>query len=60
MPWAWFSFKDGFGFINTQGGKVAWDNIGRRVMAQTGTIGASDIRAGEAVLQRLIDDYIKR
>jgi phosphoglycerol transferase MdoB-like AlkP superfamily enzyme len=60
LPWAWFSFKDGFGFINAQGGKVAWDNIGRRVMAQTGTIGAGDIRAGQAVLQRLIDDYIKR
>lgn len=58
--WAWFSFNDGFGFVNAAGGAVAWDNIGRRVIAIAGNTGAGDIRTGQAILQRLIDDYVKR
>jgi phosphoglycerol transferase MdoB-like AlkP superfamily enzyme len=58
--WAWFTFNDGFGFINGEGGKVAWDNIGRRVLAESGPTGAGDIRAGEALLQQLVNDYVKR
>lgn len=58
--WAWFSFNDGFGFVNAEGGAVTWDNIGRRAIAQEGRSGPDDIRAGKALLQRLIDDYVKR
>ena len=59
-PWAWFTFTDGFGWINDAGGAVAWDNVGRRVIAQQGATGAGDIRLGEAMLQVLIDDYVSR
>jgi phosphoglycerol transferase MdoB-like AlkP superfamily enzyme len=58
--WSWFTFTDGFGWINDSGGAVAWDNVGRRVIAQHGTTGAGEIRLGEAMLQVLIDDYVKR
>ena len=58
--WSWFTFTDGFGWINDAGGAVAWDNVGRRVIAQQGATGAGDIRLGKAMLQVLIDDYVKR
>lgn len=58
--WAWFTFNDGFGFIDAAGGKVAWDNIGRRVLAESGPTGPADVRAGEALLQQLVNDYVKR
>lgn len=60
LPWAWFSFTDGFGFVDPDGGTVAWDNIGRRVIAQSAGSRTGDIRAGEAMLQQLINDYVKR
>lgn len=59
-PWSWFTFSDGFGWVNGAGGAVAWDNIGRRVIAPQGKTGAGDIRAGQAMLQVLIDDYASR
>ncbi len=58
--WAWFTFRDGFGFINAGNSGVTWDNIGRRVIAQSDSSGAGDIRAGEALLQQLMNDFRKR
>ena len=58
--WSWFTFTDGFGWINGVGGAVAWDDVGRQVIAQQGSTGAPDIRLGQAMLQSLIDDYVKR
>ncbi|MEO5798744.1 MAG: LTA synthase family protein [Gemmatimonadales bacterium] len=57
--WTWFTFTDGFGMV-TDSGAVAWDNIGKRAIAQSGNGGAREIRQGQALLQRLIDDYVKR
>ncbi|MGH7524507.1 MAG: LTA synthase family protein [Gemmatimonadales bacterium] len=59
-PWAWFTFTDGFGWIDGSGGALAWDNVGHRPIAQRGQLGPGDVHAGEAMLQLLIDDYIKR
>ncbi|MGH7593629.1 MAG: LTA synthase family protein [Gemmatimonadales bacterium] len=58
--WSWFTFTDGFGWVNGAGGAVAWDNVGRRVIAQRGNAGPEDIHRGQAMLQTLIDDYVKR
>jgi phosphoglycerol transferase MdoB-like AlkP superfamily enzyme len=59
-PWAWFTFTDGFGWVNQAGGSLAWDNVGKRMIARQGAAGASDLRDGQALLQVLIDDYIRR
>ncbi len=57
--WSWFTFTDGFGVV-TDSGAVAWDNVGKRIIAQSGNGGSREIRHGQALLQRLIDDYVKR
>jgi phosphoglycerol transferase MdoB-like AlkP superfamily enzyme len=57
--WSWFTFSDGFGWV-TDSGKLVWDNIGRQAMAEQGRISRSDLRNGQALLQSLIDDYVKR
>ena len=57
--WAWFSFKDGFGFV-TDSGALVWDNTGRRLIAESGRTGTSEVVRGQAFLQRLIDDYVTR
>ena len=57
--WAWFSFKDGFGFV-TDSGAVAWDNTGQRLIARSSITADNEVESGQAVLQRLIDDYVKR
>ncbi|HEY4101192.1 MAG TPA: LTA synthase family protein [Gemmatimonadales bacterium] len=59
-PWAWFTFSDGFGWVNEANGEIAWDNVGRQVIGQTGQVGPGDLHAGKAMMQRLMDDYIAR
>ncbi|HEY3935636.1 MAG TPA: sulfatase-like hydrolase/transferase [Gemmatimonadales bacterium] len=59
-PWAWFTFTDGFGWINDADGALAWDDVGKRMIAQRGPIGPADIHSGQALLQRLVDDYNSR
>lgn len=58
-PWAWFTFTDGFGWV-TDSGAIAWDNIGRRTISTQGSVDPAAIRNGQALLQSLIDDYVKR
>jgi hypothetical protein len=58
--WAWATFSDGFIWVNQAGGKLAWDNVGKEPIATVGTTSPADVRAGEAMLQALIGDYIKR
>jgi hypothetical protein len=58
--WAWATFSDGFIWVNQDGGALAWDNVGRQMIATSGKTGPEDTRAAEAMLQALMDDYIKR
>jgi phosphoglycerol transferase MdoB-like AlkP superfamily enzyme len=58
-PWAYFSFNNGFGFAQPQGTFV-FDNIGKQVIQQRGTITKQDIDAGKSMQQRTYQDYIDR
>jgi len=58
--WAFATFSDGFIWVNPAGGAVAWDNIGRQPIASSGATGPADIRAGQAMLQALFGDYLRR
>jgi phosphoglycerol transferase MdoB-like AlkP superfamily enzyme len=58
--WAWATFSDGFIWVNQAGGALAWDNVGKQLIASSGPTGPADIRSGEALLQALTTDYLKR
>lgn len=57
--WAWFTFTDGWGLV-TDSGAVAWDNIGRGRIASLGKVDSTGVRAGQSLLQMLVEDYVSR
>lgn len=57
--WAWFTFTDGFGWVNGRGSLV-WDNISQRQIAATTGATSADARSGQALLQELVNDYVRR
>lgn len=58
-PWAYFSFNDGFGFV--QPGKAfVYDNIGKRMVYKTRGITEKDIEAGKALQQFCFEDYLEK
>ncbi len=56
---AFYSFKDGFGFI-TPDGKGIFDNESGQPFAEEGPAGAGNIEKGKAFLQSLYNDLEKR
>lgn len=59
MPWAFFTFTNGFGFIESQK-KVVFDNVGKRVMEESGNIEERDIFFGKALQQAAFQDYMDK
>lgn len=57
--WGYFSYNDGFGFFNDQGGFV-YDNTGKRIIEERGEVTDSLVQAGKSVLQDVMSDYFKR
>jgi len=57
--WAFFSFNDGFGFINRQG-EIIYDNVGNQVVEKIGTPGEMEIKAGKALMQLTYEDFLKK
>ena len=58
-PWAFFTYNDAFGFIDTTG-RLVFDNIGRRPIEREGTSGARQVEAGKALMQTVYEDFIKK
>jgi phosphoglycerol transferase MdoB-like AlkP superfamily enzyme len=59
LSWAYFSFNNGFGFV--QPGKAfVFDNVGRQVISRQGNISEGDIEAGKAMQQQTFQDYLDR
>ncbi|MEI9944376.1 MAG: sulfatase-like hydrolase/transferase [Chitinophagaceae bacterium] len=58
-PWAFFSFNDGFGFIDSSG-RLVFDNVGKQVIKQEGDTGAKEIEAGKAMQHFTYEDFIKK
>ncbi|HEU4470571.1 MAG TPA: sulfatase-like hydrolase/transferase [Flavisolibacter sp.] len=57
--WAYFSFNDGFGFVqNTKA--FVFDNVGRQVITTKGPVTEKDIEAGKALQQHTFQDYIEK
>jgi len=59
VPSAYFSFNDGFGFVN-QKGYFIFDNVGKSLIEQAGQVNDQLIRTGKAYEQYSIKDYLKR
>lgn len=59
LDYAYFSYHDGFGFVDPHG-SVVYDAIGRHVTERTGDAGAPEIRGGMAYLRRSFQAYIDR
>ncbi len=58
-PWAFFTFNDGFGFVNDKG-KIVYDNVGKISIDQEGQAGNSEKQAGQALQQITFEDYIRK
>lgn len=56
---AFFSYLDGFGFVD-QRGRLVYDAIGRRVTQRAGAVGPPEVRAGLAWLRLAFQSYLDR
>ncbi len=56
---AWFSYLDGFGFVD-QRGRLVYDAIGRRVTQRAGEAGPQEVRAGLSLLRESYQSYLDK
>ncbi len=59
-PWAFFSFNNGFGFVEDNQKSVIYDNIGQKTIQKSGNISAKDENYGKALMQRMFQDYLDK
>jgi len=59
VPYAFYSFNNGFGWL-TPRGTFVYDNVGKREVEIRGTVESTDRTMGKAYLQTLFGDYLKR
>jgi phosphoglycerol transferase MdoB-like AlkP superfamily enzyme len=57
--WAFFTFNDGFGFVNSTG-RLVFDNVGKRQIQVEGNAGPKEIEAGKATMQMVYDDFVRK
>jgi phosphoglycerol transferase MdoB-like AlkP superfamily enzyme len=58
-PWAYFSFNNGFGFVQPQQ-QFVFDNVGKQLILQKGNLSEIDIKAGKAMQQFTFQDYVDK
>ncbi len=59
IPWAIFTFNNGFGFLQP-GKQVVFDNIGKRPISKVGPVTEHDIFLGKALQQAAFEDYLNK
>ena len=57
--WAFFTFNDGFGFVDSLG-RLVYDNVGKLPILTEGNAGAKEIEAGKAMMQHVYEDFLKK
>ena len=57
--WAYFSFNNGFGFVQP-GKDFLFDNVGRQVIEKQGPVSAWDMKIGKALEQVTFQDYLDK
>lgn len=58
-PWAFFSFNNGFGFVQPKQ-ELVFDNIGKKMIQLNGSLNTHDIDLGKALMQRMFQDYLDK
>lgn len=57
--WAFFTFNNGFGFVDSTG-RLVYDNVGKLPISQEGRLGRQKIDAGKAMMQIVYEDFLKK
>jgi phosphoglycerol transferase MdoB-like AlkP superfamily enzyme len=57
--WAFFSFNNGFGFLQ-KNKMLVFDNVGKNIIEQQGPLGAKDIESAKALQQIIYQDYLDK
>jgi phosphoglycerol transferase MdoB-like AlkP superfamily enzyme len=57
--WAFFSFNNGFGFVNPTG-RLVFDNVGKQVIQKEGAIDNLAMEAGQALQQSTYEDFLRK
>ncbi len=58
-PRAFYVFNDGFGLVLPTG-HLAYDNVGRREIQRDQALTPADVRLGQALMQTMFADFLKR
>lgn len=58
-PWAFFSFNNGFGYVDTTG-RIVFDNVGKQIIERNGLSGENQAHAGKALMQYFFEDFINK
>jgi phosphoglycerol transferase MdoB-like AlkP superfamily enzyme len=56
-PWAFYAFRNGFGFVDNSGAYV-FDNVAKRVIQRFGAPTPASVRAGRAFQQMVMQSYV--
>ncbi len=57
--WAFFTFNNGFGFVDSTG-RLVYDNAGKLAIQKEGTMIPVKEEAGKALMQIVYDDFLKK
>ena len=57
--WAYFSFNNGFGFVEDSS-MFIYDNVGRRMIESRGRVDSFQVRKGKTFLQNSFQDYLDK
>jgi phosphoglycerol transferase MdoB-like AlkP superfamily enzyme len=57
MDYAYFSYHDGFGYVDANG-RLVYDAIGKRVIQRAGSAGPPELRSGRAYLRSTYQQYL--
>ena len=59
LAWAFFTFNNGFGFVDEHG-RLVFDNVGRQPVSEEGRVTNQHLEAGKAMMQAVFEDFIRR
>ena len=57
--WAFFTFNNGFGYVDSSG-RLVFDNVGKRPIQQERNSGEAQIEAGKVLQQFTYDDFLHK
>ena len=59
-PWAFFTFNNGYGFVEEKQNSIVFDNIGQKNIQKSGNITPKDQDLSKALMQRMFQDYLDK